>query len=468
MAKPKLQIVVLFQNLGEERAYYARSPAPPLSGILLAALTPDAVEVEVLHEMVRPIDYDTDADFVALSFMDFCAPHAYDVAARFRRLGKTVIAGGRYPSTFPEACLPHFDVVVAGEAEGVWPTVVADLVAGRAQRLYRAPALASLEGIPVPRYDLVEPSFAVPVVTETSRGCPFRCSYCQLQVAPKPFRTRPVDDVIADLTATAGLPLHKRKTAMIYDNNFGGDMKYAKEVLRRVAELDLWALGTQFSFNCLYDETFLDLLEEANCTMAFIGLESMNEPSLASVNKRHNRVSEYAERLTALRERGIMTFTGMMLALDEDTPEYYQALPETLERVDPAAIFVSLSIPIPGTPFHAQTEAEGRLVDTDLRHYDGDHLVLEPKRVTREQALEAFRRVNRTFYAWPAILRRWGRLVTGYLRAPRRARDGEGDRVPRRRLSWRLFRAALLTYAFFQVSLFTRHRWRAKIARTTA
>ena len=80
MRKPKLQIIVLFQNLGDHRTYYARSPAPPLSGLLLAALTPDAVEVEVLHEMVRPIDFNTTADFIALSFMDFCAPHAYEVA----------------------------------------------------------------------------------------------------------------------------------------------------------------------------------------------------------------------------------------------------------------------------------------------------------------------------------------------------------------------------------------------------
>ena len=80
MVKPKLEIIVLFQNLGDKQTYFARSPAPPLSGALVAALTPPIVEVRLLHEMVRPIDYDTDADFIALSFMDFCAPHAYEVA----------------------------------------------------------------------------------------------------------------------------------------------------------------------------------------------------------------------------------------------------------------------------------------------------------------------------------------------------------------------------------------------------
>jgi len=135
MGKPKLQIIVLFQNLGDEHTYFARSPSPPLSGALVAGLTPPIVEVELLHEMVRPIDYHTDADFIALSFMDFCAPHAYEVAARFRKLGKIVVAGGRYPSTFPDQVIPHVDSVVVGEAERIWPQVVEDMVRGRLKKL---------------------------------------------------------------------------------------------------------------------------------------------------------------------------------------------------------------------------------------------------------------------------------------------------------------------------------------------
>ena len=39
-SKPKLLIIVLFQNLLDEEPYYAKTPAPPLPGILLAGLTP--------------------------------------------------------------------------------------------------------------------------------------------------------------------------------------------------------------------------------------------------------------------------------------------------------------------------------------------------------------------------------------------------------------------------------------------
>lgn len=442
MSKPKLLIIVLFQNLGENEAYFARSPAPPLAGALVAGLTPDIVEVDLLHEMVRPIDYSTDADYIALSFMDYCAPHAYEVAERFKRLGKTVVAGGKYASTFPQKVIPHMDSVVVGEAEKVWPQVVEDMVRGRLQRVYEAPFAPSLENIPPPRYDLIEPEYAVPVVTEATRGCKYNCSFCQLTIERKPYRMRPVEDVIRDLTATEKLPFYKRKMAMLLDNNFGGDMGYAKELLKEIAKLKLWGLGAQFSFDCLHDDAFLDLLVEARCGMAFIGLESLNEPSLASVHKKQNKVEEYKELFVKLKERGILTFTGMMLALDEDTPEYYKELPQKLDEIDPSSILLSISIPIPGTPFHQQVESEGRIVDEDLSHYEGDHLVFKPKRITAEEVFSAFRRINEYFYSRRSILKRWSRFIF---------RQNKGRNVVRR-----IFRGMLLSMIFLRLSIFQR------------
>ena len=439
MSKPKLKIIVLFQNLGDQQTYFARSPTPPLSGILVAGQTPDIVEVDVHHEMVRPIDYETDADIIALSFMDFCAPHAYDVARRFREKGKIVVAGGKYPSTFPELVQPHFDTIVVGESERIWPQVVEDLVAGRQKARYDAPFAPPLDGIPPPRYDLVESCYMTPVVTEATRGCPYTCSFCQLMVQPTPYRMRPIEDVVADLAATDRLPYHKRKIAMLYDNNLGGDVEYAKDLLREIAKLKLWGLATQFSFDCLHDDEYIDLLADAGGVMAFIGLESLNEPSLLSVHKKHNRVEEYRELSLKLKRRGILTFTGIMLALDEDTPEYYESMPERLEEIDPSAILLSISIPIPGTPFHKKVKEEGRLVDEDLSHYEGDHLVVQPKHVTPSQVFETFRRVNSTFYSPRNIMRRWWRLITGFR-----------EKNPFR---W-IFRMGVASVAFAELSIF--------------
>lgn len=442
MKKPKLLIIVLFQNLGEENAYYAKSPAPPVSGSLLAALTPPLVEIELLHEMIRPINYQTNADFIALSFMDFCADHAIKVAKRFRAMGKKVVAGGRYASTFPEKLKGHMDAVVVGEAEKIWPQVVHDLVNNTLKHKYLAPVASTLENIPPPRYDLVEKDFFVPVVIEATRGCIYKCSYCQLNIKPIPHRKRPIKDVINDLKATQNLPFLKRKIAMLQDNNLGGDMKYAKDLLREIAKLKLWALGVQFSFDCLHDDEFIDLLVEANCGLAFIGLESLNEPSLAFVHKKQNKTHEYSELFLKLKKRGILTFTGMMIALDEDTPEYYYNLPDKLEEIDPSTILLSISIPIPGTPFHKLVEKEGRISDPNLAHYEGDHLVFHPKNVNKEEVFEAYKRINRIFYSWKNICRRWWRFI--------KTASFRGSFLNR------IFRGILLSGILLKISIFQR------------
>jgi radical SAM superfamily enzyme YgiQ (UPF0313 family) len=443
MKKPKLLIIVLFQNLREADPYYARNPAPPLPGILLAGMTPPIVDVEVLHEMVRPIDYATDADFIALSFMDYLAPHAYDVAERFRRLGKVVVAGGKFASTFPDEVQPHVDAVLVGEAQGVWPEMVMDMVAGRLRPRYTAPAFSSLDNIPPPRYDLVERAFSVPIVTEASRGCPHPCTYCQLNIRRMPYRTRPIADVIRDLTSTRHLPWYKRKMAMILDNNLGGDLQNAKALLREVARLKYWGIGVQFSIECLRDDDFVELLAAARCRMAFIGMESLNSESLTGVQKRQNKVHEYEELFAKLHRRGILTFAGLMFALEGDTVEYYEDLPGRLDEIAVSAILPSISIPLYGTPWYQQVDMEGRLLDRDLSHYEGDHLVFRHPTLTEDEIYAAYREVTGTFYTWRAMVRRWRRFM----------------RIQRKRASWMDFflGLAISTFVYFEISIFQRH-----------
>jgi radical SAM superfamily enzyme YgiQ (UPF0313 family) len=237
--------------------------------------------------------------------------------------------------------------------------------------------------------------------------------------------------------------------AMLLDNNLGGDLGYAKELLKEIAKLKLWGLGTQFSFDCLHDDEFVDLLVKARGAMAFIGLESLNEPSLSSVHKRHNKVEEYKELFEKLKKRGILTFTGLMLALDEDTPAYYKSLPKKLDEIDPSSILLSISIPIPGTPFHKQVESEGRIFDKDLSHYEGDHLVFEPKRVTSDEVFEAFGRINKYFYSWKSILKRWWRFISTM---------SAGKNI----FKW-LFNSLIISFVLFKLSIFQRDHAQKKV-----
>ncbi|MBT8379573.1 MAG: radical SAM protein [Ignavibacteria bacterium] len=449
MKKPKLLIIVLFQNLVDEEPYYARNPAPPLPGILLAGMTPPIVEVEVLHEMVRPIDYNNDADFIAISFMDYLSPHAYQVAERFRIMGKTVIGGGKFASTHPDNVQPHFDSILVGEAQSIWPQMVQDMVKGKLKKRYEAGLSPSLDNIPPPRYDLVEKKYFTPIVTEATRGCPHSCTYCQLNIVRTPHRKRPIQDVICDLKNTKGLPWYKKKTVMLLDNNLGGDIKYAKDLLKEIAKLKFWGIGTQFSIECLRDDEFVDALSNANCRMAFLGMESLNEESLRDVQKKQNKVEEYKEYFDKLNRKGILTFSGLMFALDKDTKAYYDSLPEKLDEVGCSVILPSISIPLYGTPLYFKAKSEGRLIDGDLSHFEGDHVLFKHKHLTEDEIYEAYRSVNKIFYSWINIFKRWLRFLY---------KQSKQESVQQF-----ILKMLITTVIYFKLSIFQRHHAQKRV-----
>lgn len=74
----------------------------------------------MIHQQVQPINFDTDADLIALSFFTGFAAEAYRFAHEFRKRGKTVVASGPHVTFSADEPLEHVDSVVLGEAESIW------------------------------------------------------------------------------------------------------------------------------------------------------------------------------------------------------------------------------------------------------------------------------------------------------------------------------------------------------------
>ena len=131
---------------------------PPITGIYLAALTPADYQVRVIHQQVQPVDLDTGADLIALSFFTGFAPEAYRLADEFRKRGKLVVAGGPHVTFNADEALEHVDSVVLGEAESIWTQLLDDAVTGRLRSRYVG-IPQPLAGLPTPRYDLLRGNF---------------------------------------------------------------------------------------------------------------------------------------------------------------------------------------------------------------------------------------------------------------------------------------------------------------------
>ena len=111
---------------------------------------------------------------------------------------------------------------------------------GSMQALYRARELSNLQGLPVPRYDLLDLKKykLLNIPSQTTRGCPYNCSYCEVtQVYGGKFRHRPVAEVIHEIKEIRRLT----KSDFIYfvDDNFVANRRHAMAIMEQLIPLKL-------------------------------------------------------------------------------------------------------------------------------------------------------------------------------------------------------------------------------------
>ncbi len=154
---------------------------PKLSLPVIAAYTPAGWHVDLVDEAVADIDFDHPCDLVGLSVMTCYAPRAYEIATEFKKRGKTVVLGGVHPTYCPDEALRYCDAIVCGEAEDIWPRVVADFEAGQMKRMYKMEAFPVLENYISPRVELLSPdAYMTRQCSFTTRGCHFDCEFCSV------------------------------------------------------------------------------------------------------------------------------------------------------------------------------------------------------------------------------------------------------------------------------------------------
>ncbi|MEN6448945.1 MAG: radical SAM protein [Thermoguttaceae bacterium] len=380
-----------------------------LSLTTVAALTPPEHEVVLCDENVQRLDFDAVCDVVGVSFMTALAPRAYEIAAEFRRRGKTVVAGGFHPTFCPDEASQHFDAVVVGEAEGLWPSVLEDIAHGRLARIYRTEQLPDLAATPIPRRELMAGSsrhYVTTYAVQTGRGCRHGCKFCSITAfARGTHRSRPLAHVLDELTAVP-------RCFMFVDDNIIADPEYAKQLFRAMAPMKKrWI--SQCSLKIADDPELLSLAYAAGCRGVFVGIETLSQQNLDAVEKGFNDGSGYMSRIAAIRAVGIGVQAGMIVGLDGDDPTVFQRTLRFLQTAHIDALQLAILTPQPGTVLYDDFKRVGRIVDHDWRHYDYRHVVITPAKMTAEQLQEGADWLYRQFYRLDRIILRTIRTAFG-------------------------------------------------------
>jgi radical SAM superfamily enzyme YgiQ (UPF0313 family) len=377
---------------------------PYLSLTTLAALTPGEIRVTIEDENVQEINFEDSPDLVAISIMTPLAKRGYAIADRFRDLSVPVVMGGFHATWMPEEAGQHADAVVLGEAEQSWSRLLEDFKNRSLGKFYRPNGRPDLKGLPIPRRDLLKKdSYFFTNTMQISRGCPFQCSFCSVTAFfGHTYRLRPLDEVKKEVE----LLLRGQDFIFFVDDNIIGNPSYAQELFSFLKGLKVkWV--SHASINIAENEDLLKRAAESGCHGLFIGFESLSQETLESHHKTFNRVEQYKEQIRKIHAQGIGIEGSFIFGSDEEDSSVFRRVVDFCEEMKIDAAVFAILTPFPGTRIYDQYTRENRILSHDWDLYDMDHVVFRPQKMTVDQLQEGHDWINRRFYSYSSILKRF-------------------------------------------------------------
>lgn len=244
------------------------------------------------------------------------------------------------------------------------------------------------------------------VVFDTSRGCPYLCTFCAY---PQTFsghriRFRSVENV-ADEFEYVAKNFPNIKTIMLEDDTFIVDVsrteKLADELIRRKNKIP-------FDSNCRYDVKadldFFKKLKKAGARLFCVGFESGDNDVLKKMKKGEN-ISKAKPFVDKVQKAGIMIHGCFMLGNLNETRETLQKTLDMALEVQPdTAQFYPIMV-YPGTSAYQEAKEKGMLATEDFTKWlteDGLHSsVVNLPTMTHKELVEFADYARKKFYTNP-------------------------------------------------------------------
>ena len=315
-----------------------------------------------------------DPELIAYTTVTTQFPHVRELSTRIRqqRPGLFQVCGGPHTTLSPETALREgaFDAVCVGEGEYPMAELLDALAAGgdwrgianlcwrddggEVHRNAPRPFVEDLDALPFFDRDLFADYVDLaryPHVIVTTRGCPFRCTYCCnhafRELTPGRYlRARSVDNIIAEIEQLR-LRWPDLKHLYIEDETVGIDRRLWAELLPALKRTGL-TFGTNYRIGVRKPD-FIDELREASFIRLNIGIESGNEWLRTNVLKRTYTNEQILDTYRRAHQLGMDTKAYNLIALPHETPEMFEDTLRVNQLARPGHTVLNVFYPYPGT-----------------------------------------------------------------------------------------------------------------------
>ena len=332
----------------------------------------DGMVAEITPEIAAARAREFGVDAIGFGGMTCEYPENREFALRLRALvpGVTVIFGGAHASGNPEQCIGDgADFVVVGEGEITLPGLLDSITSGKRPTAVCTGVPPDLEEEPEPAYDLVDmelylrgscPWFfpqrrrAFPLIT--SRGCPYRCSYCH-NLHGKRFRGISAIRVVDRIASL----VHRYRVdeVMVVDDIFNADLERAKEICRELIRRKL-GIRLQFPYGLRGDRCDRDLIRLmrlAGTHYFGMAIETVSPERMRKIEKNLN-IESCLRTAGWAREEGIEVCGFFMIGFPGESLSEARATAEFALAAPLDWVFMSLVAAYGGTRLHHEIGTE--------------------------------------------------------------------------------------------------------------
>jgi radical SAM superfamily enzyme YgiQ (UPF0313 family) len=187
----------------------------------------------------------------------------------------------------------------------------------------------------------------------TSRGCPYRCTYCKLSFQKTICRS--AESVINEFKKIKELGINEVE---IYDDTFTTSKQRVKEICNGLIQQQIqlqWAIRDRVNS---VDSELLDIMKKAGCTRINYGIESGVDRILKLMRK--NITTEQARRAVNLtKEKKFSVLTFFMIGNRGETVQDMRKTIDFALELDADYAEFSITIPYPGTELYQEALSKG-------------------------------------------------------------------------------------------------------------
>jgi anaerobic magnesium-protoporphyrin IX monomethyl ester cyclase len=339
-----------------------------------------AVEFLIADKDVPAVTASFEPDLAGISSVSQNYTVAKEHAAFFETAGVPYLIGGvhisQMPATLPKGAL----AACLGEGEHTFVDVVRAMLDGRLREsIPEIPGLAYwdaeelrftepraqepvLDNLPTPARDLLE--IRSHAYMFTSRGCPFRCTFCSSSRYWDKLRLFSADYVVDEIEL-----LVREGVEMIsfFDDLFVASFRRLEEIHGLLGQRDL--LGkVRFTCSCRADVVrpeLVDILRKMGVVSVGMGLESGDDEVLRFLKGGNTSVARNHEAIRLLKDAGIAANASFVIGSPSETREQVMKTYRFIKNSRLDLFDVYVLTPLPGTPVWDMAVAKG-LVSEDM------------------------------------------------------------------------------------------------------